>query len=74
MLHLKSTSQQGELRKSIKKLILDLDKSSKDRKESIADSSESVASYVARLNDELLNRSFLDYCSAVKNYVKLRNK
>ena len=73
MIHLKSSSHQGELRKSIKKLIADLDQTSKDRKDNIAESLESVASYVARLNEDALNRSFLDYCSAARNYANIRS-
>ncbi|WP_436516888.1 hypothetical protein [Ekhidna sp. To15] len=74
MIHLKSFSQQRELRSSIKRLILNLDQSSENRKDNIADSGESIASYVSRLNDESLNRSFLDYCSSARNYSKLKKK
>ncbi len=69
MLYLKNSAHQRELRKSINKLVSDIHKSVLDRNDLLAENEESVASYVSRLNDELLNRSFLDYCSAAKNYV-----
>lgn len=72
MIQLKSPSHQRELRQSIKRLVDDLDHSTNTRNDRLADNSESVASYISRLNDESLNRSFLDYCSVVRNYVKLK--
>ncbi|WP_462248746.1 hypothetical protein [Ekhidna sp.] len=69
MLYLKNSAHQRELRKSINKLVSDIHESVLDRNDLLAENEESVASYVSRLNDELLNRSFLDYCSAAKNYV-----
>lgn len=73
MLYTKNSFQHRELRKSIKKLVADIHQSATDRNDQLADNEESVASYVSRLNDEFLNRSFLDYCSAVKSYVKFKS-
>lgn len=74
MINLKYSSLQGELRMSIKRLVSELDKTTTQRNDHLADNVESIASYVSRLNDESLNRSFLDYCSAAKNYTKLQLK
>lgn len=70
MFQTKSTSQQSELRRSIKKLVTDLYQSTIDREDQMAENEESVASYVCKLNDQELNRSFLDYCIAIKHYEK----
>lgn len=74
MIQLKNPSHQRELRKSIKRLVSDLSLSTHDRNDQLADNNESVASYISRLNDESLNRSFLDYCSAARNYAKHKTK
>ena len=70
MLQTKSPSHQAELRKCIKRLVTDLYHSTTDCGEQLADNGESVASYVCKMNDQQLNRSFLDYCIAVKHYEK----
>lgn len=74
MIHTKSPSHQSELRKSIKKLVTDLYLSTNDRNDQLADNEESIASYVCKLNDQELNRSFLDYCIAVKHYERSKLK
>ncbi|MEO9485084.1 MAG: hypothetical protein ABJG47_16610 [Ekhidna sp.] len=72
MIQLKNSSQQSELRKSINRLVSNLDHSTHKRGDKLADTDESAASYISRLNDESLNRAFLDYCSAAKNYAKFK--
>ena len=70
MLQTKSPSHQSELRKCINRLVTDLYQSTIGYDEQLAENGESVASYVCKMNDQQLNRSFLDYCIAVKHYEK----
>ncbi|MEO9870763.1 hypothetical protein [Ekhidna sp.] len=74
MLYLKNQSHRLQLKNSIKQLVSDLDNSTNDLNDHLADNAESVASYISRLNDESLNRSFLDYCSAARTFAKHRAK
>ena len=68
MFQTKSPSHQLELRTAIKKLVSDLNQFSEFQNDEISENAESIASYVCRWNDQQLNRSFLDYCMAVKHY------
>ncbi|MEQ9468234.1 MAG: hypothetical protein RLN88_12525 [Ekhidna sp.] len=72
MINTKVPSHQSELRKAIKKLTNDLHEFSEERGDALADNAESVAGYVCKLNEEKLNRSFLDYCIAARRYVNLK--
>lgn len=72
MFQTKSPSHQSELRNSIKRLVADLHHSVEYYNEQLADNAESIASYVSKKNDQQLNRSFLDYCMAVKHYERAK--
>jgi len=70
MIQTKTFSHQKDLRKSIKNLVNNLYEHSKQSDDQLPMNGESVASYVCKRNQADLNRSFLDYCEAVKHYSK----
>lgn len=72
MIYTKSPSHQSELRKTVNRLVADLYESTIRRDDQLADNAESIASYVCKLNESQLNRSFLDYCIAIKHYEKTK--